>query len=666
MTAPLGQRLWPSVAILFVLWVVVYVPGLFQPSLFDDADAAHAEAAREMLTRHDWVTLHQDGIRYLEKAPLPYWAMAASFRLFGVTEWTARLAQGLSVLALLLVLFQMGRKFLSPEAGFWAAVVTVTSFGPYLFTRILIPDLMVGLWLALGLYFFLLGWQSQQPSRLACWGLAASVAFNVLTKSLIGLFFPCAIILLFLALVGDLRHLRKMRLFSSTLVFLAIATPWHIFAALHNPAAGQSKGFLWFYFVNEQFLRYLGKRYPMDYGKVPLLLFWGLLLVWLLPWSAFLPQALKQIQFRLRGVDDRRNVSQAATLLFFIWGAVILVFFSFSTRQEYYVAPALPSLALLLGAWLDREALMAAEGTLLRSSKISATILLSLGLIISAATLALAILSRTPRLGVDLADLLNKNPDVYVLSLGHFLDLTGDAMGLFRWPLAGTGVAFLLGTGLNWFWRRRSAPGKANWALTLMMCVFIYCAHVALGMFAPVLGSKPLATAILRNIGPGDLIVSDGEYANASSINFYTRKQMLILNGRINGLWYGSLFPDAPQIFLDDAQFAKIWAGNSRVFLVTGSGERRATLEKIAAVYLLARAGGKFVFTNRPARGSVAQPTATKATPAQTSATPVQRATLICSPRIYFAASVPKTYGFSADTGMTRLIGSQERSSSSE
>jgi len=642
MTVPSGQRFWPSVAVLFVLWAVVYVPGLFQPSLFDDADSAHAEAAREMLTRHDWVTLHQDGIRYLEKAPLPYWAMAASFRLFGITEWTARLTQGLSVLVLFLVLFQIGRKFLSPEAGFWAAVVTATSFGPYLFTRILIPDVMVGLWLSLGFYFFLLGWQAQQPSRFACWGLAASIALNVLTKSLIGLVFPCAIILVFLFLMGDLRHLRKMRLFSSSVVFLAIAAPWHILAALRNPPAGQSKGFLWFYFVNEQFLRYFGKRYPMDYGKVPLLLFWGLLLIWLLPWSAFLPQALMQVRFRLRE-SDRRDVSQAAALLFFIWAAAILVFFSFSTRQEYYVAPALPALALLLGIWLDRESRMSGEGVPARSSMIPATVLLIFGLLISAATLALAILSRMPRPGVDLADLLNKNPDVYVLSLGHFLDLTGEAMGLFRWPLAGTGIAFLFGTGLNWFWRRRNAPRKANWALTLMMCVFIYCAHVALGAFAPVLGSKPLANAILHELKPGDWIISDGEYANASSINFYTREQMLILNGRINGLWYGSLFPDAPQIFLDDAQFANIWSGTNRVFFVTGSGERRATLEKIAPVYSLARAGGKFVFTNRASTTGLAQPAATSATPAQTSTTPAHRAALTSSPKIYFAPKVPTT-----------------------
>src|SRR6202790_5366612 len=86
MMLPVGQRLWLSLAAMVILWMPIFGPGLFQPSLFDDADGAHAEAGREMLTLDDWVTLHEDGIRYLEKAPLPYWAMAISFRLFDVSE----------------------------------------------------------------------------------------------------------------------------------------------------------------------------------------------------------------------------------------------------------------------------------------------------------------------------------------------------------------------------------------------------------------------------------------------------------------------------------------------------------------------------------------------------------------------------------------------------
>jgi 4-amino-4-deoxy-L-arabinose transferase-like glycosyltransferase len=583
-----------------LLWAAVFLPGTFSPPLFDDADSAHADAGREILTRNDWVTLHENGIRYLEKAPLPYWAMAASFELFGVDTWSARLPQAMSVLVLLFLLIKMGEEFLSFEAGFWAAVVCATSFGPYLFTRILIPDVFVGFWIGLTLYFFLRGFLESTPSRFNCWGLAVAVALNVLTKSLIGLVFPGAIIFLFLLATRNLRHLLKMRLASSAIVFLIVAVPWHAVAAIRNPAQGASKGFLWFYFMNEQFLRYLGKRYPVDYGTVPLYLFWGLLLVWLMPWSAFLPQALRGIRLRIDPAPSAARARQAALLLFAIWAGVILVFFSFSTRQEYYVAPALPASALLLGAWFTSEANSEANGISVKSARRSAVVLLGVGLLIAVATLAIVVFSHPAPPGAGLADLLNKNPDAYVLSLGHFLDLSGSAMSLFRWPLIGTGLAFFLGTGLNWLFRRCARPMLANFALALMMCVFIECAHVALAVFEPVLGSKALATAIQAKFQPGDAIVCDGEYANASSVNFYTKQQLLIFNGRINGLWYGSLFPDAPPIFLDDARFENMWKGPGRVYFIAQSEERKTFLERLGLTSEVARSGGKAVFTNHP------------------------------------------------------------------
>jgi len=595
------KRVWLVALVYCALWASVYGPGLLRPPLMDDVDASHADAGREILTRCDWVTLHENGIRYLEKAPLPYWGMAIAFKLFGVATWTARLSLHLSILALTMFLYQFGRRFLTPVAGFWAGVVTLASIGPYLFTRMLIPDVPVGLWIGIVLYFFLEGWQSEKPTLLSCWAIAAVIGLNVLTKGLIGMVFPCAILFVFLLLAGDLRHLLKMRLISSTLVFLLVAAPWHVLAALRNPPAGQTRGFLWFYFVNEQFLRYLGKRYPMDYGTVPLLLFYGLLFVWLLPWSAFLPQALAQIRLRLPRVGGVRKSKEAVLLLLLCWAAVILLFFTFSTRQEYYVAPALPALALILGQWLSAESEAQIGSAIARTGRISANVLLVLGLLVAAMAGTLAVLSHAPEPGVELVDLLNKNPaDVYVLSLGHFLDLTGEAMSLFRVQLAGTAAAFLLGTGFNWFFRRRGARTAANWALVAMLAVFIECAHMALCVFYPVLGSQPLAASIQKNLKPGEEIICDGEYANASSVNFYTGKQMLIYNGRMTGLWFGSLFPDAPPIFLDDVQLAQIWAGPNRVYFVTGDEKKKDLLEKIAPAFPLAKAGGKFVFTNRP------------------------------------------------------------------
>lgn len=172
-------------AILFALWLLIYGSTIFTPALLDDADTVHAEAAREMLLRHDWVTLYANGIRYLEKAPLMYWGVAASFKIFGVHEWSARLPLLIGVLALLLVAYWLGRSLYGESGGFYSALVLVTAVGPYLYTRFLIPDILVGLWLTLSFGFFLRTLEEERPSRLACWGLVASVALNVLTKGLI-------------------------------------------------------------------------------------------------------------------------------------------------------------------------------------------------------------------------------------------------------------------------------------------------------------------------------------------------------------------------------------------------------------------------------------------------------------------------------------------------
>jgi len=583
---------------LFLCWLLIYVPGLSRRALLDDADSVHAEAAREMLLRGDWVTLYADGIRYLEKAPLMYWGIATSFRLFGVAEWTARLPLVLGVLALLLGTYSLGRRVYGERGGFYSALILATGFGPYLFTRFLIPDILVGLWLLLGLDFFLQTLAEERPSRAACWGFAAAAALNVLTKGLIGIVFPVAIAGLYLILTGNVRHLRRMRVLSSTLVLLAIAAPWHVLAALRNPAQGAVKGFLWFYFVNEHFLRYLNKRVPHDYGTVPLLLFWGLMLVWLLPWSAFLVQGLGQVPRRWRAWRGMLEARARANLLFALWAGFILLFFSFSTRQEYYVVPALPGLALLIGGWLGREA---EEEALRRSGRWSATVLLGVGVGVFVATAALLASSRPAPPGVDIAELLSKHPEEYALSLGHMLDLTPQALGAFRVPLLGTGIAFLLGTGLAWWLRRRGAPGKSNLALAAMMVVVLACAHQGLVIFEPVLSSKKLAQAIEQRWRPGEMIVINGDYEDGSTLNFYTGVPVHMLNHREADLWYGSQFPDAPRVFEDDASFLRLWSSSTRVYLFTAEDETPKLLrEGGAPVYEVARGGGKLILSNRP------------------------------------------------------------------
>ena len=579
------------------LWLLLYASfTLFSPPLLDDADSVHAEVAREMVARHDWITLYANGIRYLEKAPLMYWSMAASFTLFGPQDWAARLPLAIATLALLLVVYATGRRlFASDTAGFYAALILLTSFGIFIYTRIIIPDVIVCLWLSLAMLLFWISLGQAQPSRATAWGFAAACALNVLSKGLIGVVFPLAIVIIFLLLNRNLGHLRRWHPFSSLLVFLLIALPWHIAAGIANPsqgnpggtmpAAGNVHGFFWFYFVNEQVLRYLNRRVPRDYDTVPLLLFWGLLAVWLMPWIAFVIKAIVPVR------------KDQAWRLLGIWAAVVMVFFSFSTRQEYYALPALPPLALMIGGWLAREEKCSAPDPLRIAGRRIAIVLFLLGTTGGLLAAYLAIRAQAPTPGVDLSTLLTQNPGDYALSLGHFLDLSTRAMSAFRLPLILTAIALVVGTVANLILRFTNRVRMGNYALVAMMVVFLVAAHLALVTFSPVLSSKVLADAIRPRLQAGDVVEIHGEYEAGSTLGFYLRRQVRILNGRSSDLWYGSFFSDAPQIFDDDASFLPLWSGSQRIFLWT-------PVDQVPALpgpaHVIAQSGGKEILSNRP------------------------------------------------------------------
>lgn len=600
-TSPILDRPSPrstvSLLILVALWLAIYAAGMFTPPLLDDVDTVHAEAAREMLLRHDWVTLYTNGLRYLEKAPLMYWGLAGSYELFGISDWSTRLPLMMGFLALVLATYGLGSYAFGERGGLYSGVALVTSIGPYIFTRFLIPDVLVGLWLTVSYCFFLRSLAEETPSRVTCWGFAAACALNVLTKGLIGLVFPIATIGLYLLLTRNLRHLANLRILSSTAVFFLLAAPWHILAAIRNPAQGQARGFLWFYFVNEHIMRFLNKRVPPGYDTVPLLLFWALLVLWLVPWTVFLPQALRDVPLRqLRSLDDRDR----ANLLFFLWALVILLFFSFSTRQEYYTIPALPGVALLAGGWLARESEHDATESTRRAGRVSSLVLMIIGVVAAIIGLALFSVTHTPAAGADLADLLKKNPQDYDFSLGHVLDFTPQALGVFRGPLLGASLSLLLGTILNWWMRRRGRPTLGNAALGVMMVGLLTCVHVSFARFSPILSSYDLAVAIQKEYQPGDLIVVDGEYHQASTLNFYTHIPLRVLHEPSGNLWYGAKFPDAPHVFETPESLAVLWSGPARIFLWTDQEDPKELLGM--RHFLLAHSGGKAIFTNREPR----------------------------------------------------------------
>ena len=594
-----------SASVLVLVWIVLQFTGLFSPGLLDDVDSVYIEVAREMMLRHDYVTPFANGVRFFDKPPLMYWMAAGGMKLFGVHDWAARLPLALCVLLLAFAVYALGIRFFGERGGFYSALAISTSVGTYLYTRFYIPDILLALWMTLGAHLLLRAidaltseHRDRRRTLFCCWGFAAVMALNVLTKGLIGAVFPLGLVLIYLAITRQLHLIKRLHLFSSSLVFLLLAAPWHILAAHRNPPIGDARGWFWFYIINEHFMRFLGKRIPHDYGQVPVPLFWLLLGVWLMPWGAYLPGALLRFWRELRSRITTLRQREAALMLL-TWSLLVLGFFSFSSRQEYYSLPALPALALMAGGIL-------AEAEQHDSRARHAVLIASRWFLVPLCTLVavicgyFAITAPTPPPGADIATLLSSNPEMYNLSLGHIFDLTGRAMGLFRGPLIGTCIS-MLAVGLLTYWLRlRRKAYAANLVLAFAMCGVLLSAHEGLARFYPTLGSKPLAVAVNRVLQPQDLILLDGEYTSGSSLNFYTRHQLHFVNGRVNGMWYGSYWPDAPKIFEGENSLRTLWSGPQRVFLLTyDPAKRTADLAPFGPVVSLASSGGKTILTNR-------------------------------------------------------------------
>ena len=282
------------------LFLIVYLGSAFSPALQDDADSTHAEAAREMLVSGDYVTLHVNGVRYLEKAPLMYWLVALSYRLFGVNEFATRLPTVAAMFLLVLLAMRWAKRAYGARAGVYAGLFVSTAAGYYLFTRILIPEAILSLFIAAAFYLFLTALHHSNSSW-RWYGGYACLALAVLTKGLVALIFVGATAAAYLFFSGEWRRWREFRLPTGLALFLVIAAPWHLLAGFRNPH------FFWFYFVNEHFLRFLGKRYPVDYNRVPAVLYWSLHLVWLFPWSVCLPLVFRNMMRMFRPASERNN-----------------------------------------------------------------------------------------------------------------------------------------------------------------------------------------------------------------------------------------------------------------------------------------------------------------------------------------------------------------------
>lgn len=330
--------------LLLLLFALLWFGNLGLRPLAGPDEGRYAEIAREMAASGDWVTPRLNGIKYFEKPPLQYWATALAFRLFGASEWTARLWTALTGFAGVLLAWYAGRRLFGAQSGLLAALVLASSAYYVLGGHLASLDMGVSFFLQLTWTAFLLA-QSETRERarrnwmVIAWGAAA---LAVLSKGLIGLVLPGLTLAAYVLLTRDLRLLWRLELVPGLGLFLLIAAPWFVAVSWTNPE------FPRFFFVHEHFERFLT---PGHRREAPWYIYAPLLLAGLLPWLGSLFPALGRAWAAECGRSGFRP-----RLFLLLWVAVVLLFFSVSqSKLPGYILPVFPALALLIGDALARS-----------------------------------------------------------------------------------------------------------------------------------------------------------------------------------------------------------------------------------------------------------------------------------------------------------------------
>ncbi len=563
---PNGGAGGPSLLLPVFLAALVYLGTTSGRGVIDYDEGYYAEAARHMALSGDWVTPYANGVRFLEKPPLLYWITAVSFKIFGVNEFALRLPTALAVVALVWIVALTARRAADGQAALTAGLSTAFCAGTFLFTRETLHDIWLVLFIAVAMYAFLEWYfDPKRPLRpaLLFYGALAGAS---LCKSLIGVFFPVFIIALFFLISRERPRCATLHLLPGSLLFLALTVPWHWLAAAENP------GFLRFFFVGEQFLRFFGRREPPVVWSVPLAAFWLLVPVWFFPWIVFLPEAL--VRIRQPDAGNRRTLLKLALL----WAGVVLGFFSISHRLEHYAFPALPALSLMVAVSPAQNG----EG---KSSLWAFRALAVLGLLALAAGVGGAIWIAAgggpPPAADGPADRL-ADTDFSILA-----DMPSALLKNLLKPAAVTAVAMAIGfaAALRLVTRRRRAAAVLS--LAAVMVVVCGMIHWSLVICEDLISSKKLGEAVGQEARLGDRLVVLGDYESANSLNFYQPLRVEVCDGTAYALIPGLMYRDAPKVILSRREFQTAWQSTDRVFALvpkTRRGELRPAGVEITGV----------------------------------------------------------------------------------
>ncbi len=550
-TQPGKDRGRLGILIPVLLAAAVYLPSTATRAVIDYDEGYYSQAAKQMVDGGDWVTPYANGVRFLEKPPLMYWLTAVSFLVFGVNEFALRLPTSLGVIALVLVIVLMARRASGQRIAIVAGLCAACSVGTYLFTREALHDIWLVLFITLALYAFLEWYLDPVHDRLRALLFYAALAGAVMCKSLIGVAFPIGIVVVFFLLSREWPKWRTLHVLPGSLLFLTLAVPWHWLAATRNP------DFLWHFFVNEQFLRFLGKHDPPVLWDVPLPTFLALILVWFFPWTAFLPAA---------SGASRKPTSRgegALVKLVLAWVFVILGFYTISARLEHYTFPIIPALSLLVGLALGRND----DGKAVRWA-FRGLAVFGVTVLVVAASAGVWLVAT----GHEFTDVpTGRTGIVYETDFSILSDMPAPIMRNLLRPAVITVLALTIGLPAALWFENRRRRMQAVMTVAAVMVVICGMVHWSLITCEDMISSRKFALAIAREARAGDHLVVVGDYESANSLSFYQPLPVNVVDGVAYALIPGMKYRDAPRIVLTWKEFAALWQSEDRVFILVSS-----------------------------------------------------------------------------------------------
>jgi 4-amino-4-deoxy-L-arabinose transferase-like glycosyltransferase len=340
--------------LLFAIVLLVSFYRLNSVTLFDVDEAVFSQATKEMVLSGNWITPTYDGINRYDKPILFYWLMAASYRIFGINELGARFPSAVAGFALALALFFFVKRVAGERTAFHSALAFTLSIYFFVYSHAAVTDMVLALFITLSLFSFFISsleWERPKTGKKYMYGFYVFSALAFLTKGLIGIVFPFGIAMIYLFVTEKTRGVKKVFDAGGAVLFVVVSAPWYA-----AEFAANGKEFLLQFFVKHHFERYMdvisGHRGPV-YFYVPVLL------VGLLPWIAFLPAGIRNTFRDLRrreGDSNKQQEENRMGLFAFIWFALILLFFSFSTTKlPNYILSAVPAAVILISSGMKKQ-----------------------------------------------------------------------------------------------------------------------------------------------------------------------------------------------------------------------------------------------------------------------------------------------------------------------